>query len=469
MLKFVACQIPLLNPRTCINSSDLLSNLFLIDLENTRSQRWNPSVRDCVPAGQVSSAKLPISDTSNRSATAGSSRQLPAYIGDEQNEQVAMLSDWIDLLVSERLTRQQLTEQQLTEQHLTRQQLTPQQPSHEPLNHSDREIEYDPLAETSPPRAAPGFVSGLDSSISPIVLWGPGLTGKTRFAEALAHRFARLFPSNEHPVLKMTCGDFGRQFGMACRTRTLDDFWFKIDSFPILLLDNLHELGRYSRAAAEMSRFLDRCHSNSRFVLFTSRFGPNDLNSLQPRFLSRICGGITVRLNHPGPDARIEIARSLNDLYQTTITDSELISRCQSQCQTFADIKSAIVDHLKSLPELAKPSSTELDHEQVIRLARKITAYVAQEFGLSARDLRGSSRKTTVKIARNLAILLIRRILKLSYKQIGTLFGHRDHSTILNAFRQINDYLKENQDIRTFADSALEKFSQLKSISRNAG
>jgi chromosomal replication initiator protein len=64
---------------------------------------------------------------------------------------------------------------------------------------------------------------------------------------------------------------------------------------------------------------------------------------------------------------------------------------------------------------------------------RLIKAIVAQRHGLTVADLDGPSRKRRVVLARHEAIYTAACRTRLSYVQIGRIFGGRDHSSVRSA------------------------------------
>ena len=83
-------------------------------------------------------------------------------------------------------------------------------------------------------------------------------------------------------------------------------------------------------------------------------------------------------------------------------------------------------------------SSSKLTVDQIIEI-------VANSFNVRELDIRGTSRKSEVLIARQVAIYLARVILGLSLKKIGYHFG-KDHSTVIHTIRKMENLLKTNSD-----------------------
>ena len=71
----------------------------------------------------------------------------------------------------------------------------------------------------------------------------------------------------------------------------------------------------------------------------------------------------------------------------------------------------------------------------------------AEYFKLPVEDIYGSSRAHAVAIARQIAMYLCREMTDLSLPKIGQLFGNRDHTTVMYAYKKISDLMKERRSI----------------------
>ncbi len=57
--------------------------------------------------------------------------------------------------------------------------------------------------------------------------------------------------------------------------------------------------------------------------------------------------------------------------------------------------------------------------------------------GVAVSKMRGPSRVASVVRARHEAMFILRHVTELSFPEIGRLFGGRDHSTAIHAYRKI--------------------------------
>ena len=69
----------------------------------------------------------------------------------------------------------------------------------------------------------------------------------------------------------------------------------------------------------------------------------------------------------------------------------------------------------------------------------------AKAYGVSKQDLESACRKRQYAQPRQYAMYLSRQLTKCSYPQIGRMFGDRDHTTVLFAYRKISSMVAKNE------------------------
>jgi len=92
----------------------------------------------------------------------------------------------------------------------------------------------------------------------------------------------------------------------------------------------------------------------------------------------------------------------------------------------------------------------EVINEMVCVSAKNVTANdviktVAEFFEIPQSELINRNRKREVVEPRQIAMFLLRDVLKLSYPHIGEKLGKRDHTTAIHAYEKISKELNQNQ------------------------
>ena len=88
----------------------------------------------------------------------------------------------------------------------------------------------------------------------------------------------------------------------------------------------------------------------------------------------------------------------------------------------------------RALKRILKPL-IEIEEDK----AKRIINLVVQEFGISHYELMSKCRKRYIVLPRQVAMSLISNYTNLTLKNIGKLFGGRDHSTVLYAIDTVQN------------------------------
>ncbi len=78
----------------------------------------------------------------------------------------------------------------------------------------------------------------------------------------------------------------------------------------------------------------------------------------------------------------------------------------------------------------------------------RIQRVVCDYFKVTIEDIKGKKRSQNINYPRQVAIYLCRELTTESYPKIGTYFGGRDHSTIINAYNKIEADLETNDQLK---------------------
>jgi chromosomal replication initiator protein len=87
----------------------------------------------------------------------------------------------------------------------------------------------------------------------------------------------------------------------------------------------------------------------------------------------------------------------------------------------------------------------------------KIQSIVSDFYGISLEDLIGKKRHSKYILPRHIAMYIIKSRYNIPYKTIGTLFGDRDHSTVLAACEKIDNDLKQDAALKIAVDTISKK------------
>jgi chromosomal replication initiator protein len=304
-----------------------------------------------------------------------------------------------------------------------------------------------PLAAlTEITRKSPGEV------YNPFTLCGPVGVGKSHLLHTLATVFQKKYPSEQIIYAKAL---------RFCTENTHwalqpEHFWRRCS---VLLLDDMQELANRKTEQHSLELILDACPAASTGkncqAVFTCAGSSGSLNLLEERLRSRLESGLVVELAAPDMDVRMLYARAVCKKKHIPLERDQCLFLAQSCPQIrllhglLLKIKAFITVHNK------KPSGDDL--QNIISsgglkkpaTCKKIINRTAQAFNVRAEDILGEKRNPDLVQARQTAMYLCRKKLRLTYADIGREFEGKDHSTVIYAFNKIKKLLVTNKDVYT--------------------
>ena len=110
---------------------------------------------------------------------------------------------------------------------------------------------------------------------------------------------------------------------------------------------------------------------------------------------------------------------------------------------------------IQTIKDSVKPMMHSKDSKKVLS-EEKIISTVCEYYHLTENQIKSKSRLSQIALARQIAMYLCRSMLGTPYKQIGVLFGGRDHSTVITSVDKVETMLKTDSSLST-ALSKLQK------------
>jgi len=321
--------------------------------------------------------------------------------------------------------------------------------------------------------------NNLDSQW-PIVLFGPSGTGKTSLALTIISGLTEQSDQEDNVIsfnqskvesqlgkpIFLSALEFDRRFRSAIETDSVDDFRNKIIQSAGVIIDDVDRLENKTAVQAELVRVLDQMSAKNRPIVITMPSSPQLCNGLSSRLISRLSLGLSLPVNPPGPEARLEIIRELASINQINLSDDAtqlLADRLQVTVpklnHVFAQIKTSLAADANNHSEIIDASRLtkifKKSASEVESLCHLIIKSVAKEFDLKVSDLKSNSRKQSIVMARGVSVYLSRELLGVSFLKIGSYLGNRDHSTIMHANRKIEKLISADSDSND-TDSAIQ-------------
>jgi len=234
-------------------------------------------------------------------------------------------------------------------------------------------------------------------------------------------------------------------------------FQARYRNIDILLIDDIQFLQRRAETQEAFFHTFNTLHDHNKQVVITSDLPPKHLTGFEDRMVTRFEWGLITDVQTPDLETRIAILRKKAEKerlnvpheileYMATKVTSNIreLEGTLIRVTAFANLNKQPVD--LALVQTVLKGLILLDDTNVIAPVDIINS-TAEYFKLAVDELTGSSRAQAIATARQISMYLCREMTNLSLPKIGQLFGGRDHTTVMHAYKKIAELMKERRSI----------------------
>ena len=232
-------------------------------------------------------------------------------------------------------------------------------------------------------------------------------------------------------------------------------------------------MARSPLALDELAPTLDALDDLGAAVAVASRDELGRFDGWPRRLEDRVRGGLTVRIEPPGPPSRRRYlldrarARGLAPAADALDALAEAADGYRSLDGLLARL--VLAGRVERRPLDLRLARTLLDGDEDAPPATvaEVARAVARQFGLRPRDLRSADRRAALVTPRHLAILLARELTGASFAALGHAFGDRDTKTIRHACRAASARLASDPSLAAVAEFLRRRWDRSDEPSRS--
>ncbi|MFB6273440.1 MAG: chromosomal replication initiator protein DnaA [Salinibacter sp.] len=304
------------------------------------------------------------------------------------------------------------------------------------------------------------------TNYNPLLVYGGVGLGKTHLAQAVAN-YALKHNTAEH-VLYVSSDRFTSQFVQSVRENRIAAFSSYYRQADLLIVDDVQFFGEKEKTQEEFFHIFNDLHQNGKQIFLCADRPPAEIPGIEERLLSRFQWGLSADIQRPDLETRIAILQRKAARQDIAVSPDVLELIAQRIDSNVRQLEGA----LTRLTALVQLDDRTLDLETARRFLREhtdeepaslnagtIIEQVADYFRLEEEDLLSRSRKQSVAQARQIAMYLCRELTEESYAHIGSRFGGRDHSTVIHAYRKIEEALDSDSSLQEDVESLTSKLT----------
>jgi chromosomal replication initiator protein len=302
--------------------------------------------------------------------------------------------------------------------------------------------------------AALQVASEPGKAYNPLFIYGGVGLGKTHLLHAVGNEILRKNPQAN--ILYLHAERFVADMVRALQRKSIDDFKNFYRSLDALLIDDIQFFAGKERSQEEFFHTFNALFESQQQIILTCDRYPKEVDGLEDRLKSRFGWGLTVAIEPPEFETRVAILATKAQQSQVELPEEVAFFIAKHVQSNVRELEGALKRVIATSHFVGKPITLEFAknalkdllavHARLITI-ENIQKIVAEYFKVKVSELLSKKRTRTIARPRQIAMALAKELTDRSLPEIASVFGGRDHTTVLHACRTIKELVKSDANI----------------------
>jgi chromosomal replication initiator protein len=287
---------------------------------------------------------------------------------------------------------------------------------------------------------------------NPLFIYGGVGLGKTHLLQAAGNEIVNTY-KNKVRVKYVTSEKFTNDIIWAIRNNRAEEIKKTYRDTDVLIIDDIQFIGGKQRTEEEFFHTFNALHENSKQIIISSDRPPGAIPTLEERLRSRFEGGMIVDISYPEYESRVAIIKTKLQEREASLEDEMIDIIAKKIQRNIREIEGILNKLLFYQATYKKPLDISLVEKVIAEATQQsltkispsaIIKAVSVFFEVSSTDIIGRARNKEFVEPRQIAMYLFRDMLNMSYPDIASKVGKRDHTTAIYAYKKIDNGLLRN-------------------------
>lgn len=306
---------------------------------------------------------------------------------------------------------------------------------------------------------------------NPLFICGPTGMGKTHLLNAVGNFIQEHFPHQK--IRYVSAEKFLNECISGIRRGEMDRFRQRYrEQCDVLLMDDIQVLNRGESVQEEFFHTLNSFFESGRQVVVASDRMPKDIHGLEDRIRTRLEWGLIADIQMADMETRVAILRYKSEMKGVQIPEEVIQFIAKISKKSIRELegnlnKVKMFAELQGIPitlEVSKKILASHDYEITPLTLDEIMKMASEHYKVRLIDLKGTNRAKPIVTARQVAMFLAKKYLNKSLMDIGRAFGGKDHSTVINAIRRIEDQQTKDSDLKNDINELQSKIDNITGV-----
>ena len=265
-------------------------------------------------------------------------------------------------------------------------------------------------------------------------------SGKTHLLNAVGN-----YLLNKTPLIKImyiSADQIESDFSQAIKSQKLNSLREYFNNIDLLIIDNIHLISGHKKSQEELTSLLNIFQETKKKIVMAGKTPPSQISDLLPQLRSRLGWGLISEIKTPDQQTKMKIINIKTKEQKLQLPDDVIFFLANST----NDMKklTKYMENIKTYISVYQRKITISTVKSIIKTkniskisVRNIQKLTAQHFNISLSDLLSNKKSRDFSYPRQIAMYLSKKIIGLSYKNIGFDFSNKDHSTVIYAVKKI--------------------------------
>ena len=307
------------------------------------------------------------------------------------------------------------------------------------------------------------------SSYNPLFIYGGAGLGKTHLMQAIAHYIIKQNPHTK--VLYVSSETFTNEVIEAIKKNKAEELRSKYRNLDILLVDDIQFImGKEATQNEFFNTFNDLYNANKQIIISSDK-PPKEIETLEERMRTRLEWGVPVDIHAPDYETRMAILKNKAEIDNIKVSDDVLSYIANNVVSNIRELEGALNKiSVYAKLENNRDTVTVEKSEEILKdiisknIIKEITPdfivkIVAEHMHISYEDIISNKRSQDIATARQVSMYLCRHYTSKSLKTIGDAVGGKDHSTVLNGIKKIEQLIKEEPSMNITINTIHKKIN----------
>jgi chromosomal replication initiator protein len=314
-----------------------------------------------------------------------------------------------------------------------------------------------------------GVAENPGETYNPLFIYGPTGLGKTHLLHSVGNYCLARNPNTN--VSYISSERFMNEMILSIRHNKMGEFRQRCRNCDVFLMDDIQFIsGNKSATQEEFFHTFNSLYEAKKQIVVTSDMFPQDIPDIEERLRNRFQWGLIADIQPPNIEHRIAILISKAEALGSCLTLDVAEYIAKQARRNVRELEGALHRIVAFSALHGRPINLDLAFEtfQGMEPENKkqidinvIQNHVADHFKIRKIDLKSQKRKRSLSVPRQLAMYLVRKHTKASFPEIGSLFGGKDHSTVLYAVKKIKQDLLQSPDLLAHIETIERKLERV--------